>query len=437
MREKDEQKYCKSISSENGYKVFYSINNVQPVRCSYIGEEPHFYLDIETSDGEEDSLFFAIEELESQINALKDNISQNTDIDLDSGKSVKTFEQFSENIKTVCCGEKKTISGNAIDLLRQVIEKSRFARELISFVDACGFEITPAFHTDTSYTDYRQKKVEINTGRAIDEQILLLAKELRRVWLYCNGGSRNPLALDSDKSVLVNRVQYADLCVAMIRIAWELSLEGYRGAWEWLETSSLGNMAFAFSREANLDFRTLNNGRAASVAFETWFLSEHCYYYDRALIQQMLVGANEFTAQTDVQAEISAIDQITATGKMPYGKNYLAEYAQLILSDPVFTEVRDRSNANFLWFIKFEKSFKESEHSLQSIENCHTDKFYPQHKILSDKSETYEKRGTVTFLFENEEFNFSREEPDRKNKTGKPAKVIRFPGEGRQESEMF
>jgi hypothetical protein len=57
-----------------------------------------------------------------------------------------------------------------------------------------------------------------------------------------------------------------------------------------------------------------------------------------------------------------------ALGEQPFGKNYLAPYAQMIIEDPVFTEVRDRSNANFLWFIKFERSFRETEQALQSEE---------------------------------------------------------------------
>ncbi|HEY8963342.1 MAG TPA: hypothetical protein VIN59_02640, partial [Alphaproteobacteria bacterium] len=43
------------------------------------------------------------------------------------------------------------------------------------------------------------------------------------------------------------------------------------------------------------------------------------------------------------------------------GKNYLTGLIEIILADPLFTEVRDRSNANFLWFIKFERSFRASE----------------------------------------------------------------------------
>ncbi len=57
---------------------------------------------------------------------------------------------------------------------------------------------------------------------------------------------------------------------------------------------------------------------------------------------------------------------IAALGEMPYGKNYLSAHVETIMGDPIFTDVRDRSNANFLWFIKFEKSFRETEQELQN-----------------------------------------------------------------------
>jgi hypothetical protein len=50
---------------------------------------------------------------------------------------------------------------------------------------------------------------------------------------------------------------------------------------------------------------------------------------------------------------------------MPSGKNYLSKLVSQITEDPLYAEVRDRSNANFLWFIKFERSFRDSEQNLQ------------------------------------------------------------------------
>jgi len=55
-----------------------------------------------------------------------------------------------------------------------------------------------------------------------------------------------------------------------------------------------------------------------------------------------------------------------ALGEQPYGKNYLARFTDLIINDPLFTDVRDRSNANFLWFVKFEHAYNEAEQDLQN-----------------------------------------------------------------------
>jgi hypothetical protein len=53
-------------------------------------------------------------------------------------------------------------------------------------------------------------------------------------------------------------------------------------------------------------------------------------------------------------------------GKMPFGANYLEKNVTQIIADPIFTDVRDRSNANFLWFIKFERSFTEAERDVSA-----------------------------------------------------------------------
>jgi hypothetical protein len=78
--------------------------------------------------------------------------------------------------------------------------------------------------------------------------------------------------------------------------------------------------------------------------------------------------ANQESGVFDTEQEAASITPsfIAALGEMPFGKNYLAQHALTIMEDPIFTEVRDRSNANFLWFIKFERTFRETEQELQS-----------------------------------------------------------------------
>jgi hypothetical protein len=127
----------------------------------------------------------------------------------------------------------------------------------------------------------------------------------------------------------------------------------------------MSDLARAFAREAYLDFRTINNGVAAAAVFESWFLSERCRVEDRKLIQQMLADYRGYVFDSESSSRKVSADLIIALGSQPFGKNYLAPYVGTITSDVLFTEVRDRSNANFLWFIKFEKSFRETEQELQ------------------------------------------------------------------------
>ncbi|HRQ61581.1 MAG TPA: hypothetical protein PLO23_08755, partial [Alphaproteobacteria bacterium] len=123
-----------------------------------------------------------------------------------------------------------------------------------------------------------------------------------------------------------------------------------------------------FAREAFLDFRTINNGVACAAVFESWFLSERCQIQDKRLIQQMLADHQGYVFDLDKVSKGLTPEIIAALGSLPFGKNYLAVHAGTILSDPIFTDVRDRSNANFLWFIKFERSFRETEQVLQTSE---------------------------------------------------------------------
>jgi hypothetical protein len=76
----------------------------------------------------------------------------------------------------------------------------------------------------------------------------------------------------------------------------------------------------------------------------------------------MLADYQGYVFADNLEASRSVtIDLMSRLGQMPFGSNYLGNFIAQIMNDPVFTDVRDRSNTNFLWFIKFERSFKDSE----------------------------------------------------------------------------
>ena len=105
-----------------------------------------------------------------------------------------------------------------------------------------------------------------------------------------------------------------------------------------------------------------------ALFFETWFLSDRCRVEDRRLIQAMLADHQGTVFDADAPMQAVSRELIAALGSVPFGKNYLAAHASTIISDAVFTEVRDRSNANFLWFIKFERSFRETARDVPGTE---------------------------------------------------------------------
>jgi hypothetical protein len=219
---------------------------------------------------------------------------------------------------------------------------------------------------ETAFYDRSTGNIHLNPNRPKCEMALLAARELRRLWQHRSGALIDPLTFHPDQAILINRAQIADLTASMVRIAWELQLAGEKDMWARIENSAMEDLARAFAREAFLDFRTVNNGAANCAVFEAWFLSERCGHEDRRLIQQMLADYQGYVFEADSASISLAGELIAVLGGMPHGKNYLAPYVQTIVSDALFTEVRDRSNANFLWFIKFERSFRETEQELQS-----------------------------------------------------------------------
>ena len=59
-----------------------------------------------------------------------------------------------------------------------------------------------------------------------------------------------------------------------------------------------------------------------------------------------------------------SMDLFKRLGELPHGKNYLSMKATRTPMDTCYATVEDRSNANFLWFIKFERSFQEKEQQM-------------------------------------------------------------------------
>ncbi|MAQ71689.1 MAG: hypothetical protein CL565_05800 [Alphaproteobacteria bacterium] len=381
------------ISPNPGCKVSYTLNNYQPVRCSFIGDEPLFFLDTEDTTEEAglfdasfmDDLSFEIDAMEHKLNAY-DKVSQQFRV-----TDTHVADLFSSSCDEIF-GENESASPDIASFLKRCAQ-SRYLKTLLDFAAKNGVAIEWSSLADTADYDRNANKVLVNPNLEEALQILSVARELRRVWQHKNGVLIDPTAFYPDQGILINRIQEADLAVSMVRTAWEMQLSGDKDTWICVENSSLSDLGRAFAREACNDFRSINNGQAALGVIEAWFLSERCRRMDRKYIQRMLAGpTGKSFDQSESISRQAATNLIYALGETPYGKNYLASHVQYILDDPIFCEIRDRANANFLWFIKFENSYSEAEQSLQKKEavtqGSQNDKTASGEKSYTQKNET-------------------------------------------------
>lgn len=345
----------------------YTLNNTQPVRCTWISDEPLFFADYDAAYDDEDAILAddpVFQALEKDIADLKGKTSVYEKISQEFLKEIIPAEDKFDtdaDFITSCIAHK----GQSLDDLLDMLGQSRLAAQYLGFAKVHGIQLAESRQVADACYDRDAKTIFIRSDLEPTAQIMLAARELRRMWQHKNGAGLHPLTFHPDHAVLINRAQNADLLISMIRVAWELQLAGHKDAWAFVENSQLHDLGRAFAREACVDFRSLNSGKAAAACLESWFLSERCRRCDRHLIQQMLADYQGYVFSDNVEASRAvAANLLTALGKMPFGQNYLFASLNQIMNDPIFTDVRDRSNANFLWFIKFERSFTEAENEM-------------------------------------------------------------------------
>ncbi len=345
-------------------RMAYSFNGTQPVLCTLLCDQPLYYMEEEIFEEEEAGLFA---EEERMINAALHGDMGGAQKKISVYDSIaKKFEAapdarlqaFAENAQSFGSRTLSVALSDVIDMLT----KSRFGQSLIDHAYAHGVQIAMSDQVRDAAFDAAANIILFNPAQAEGDAVLTLASALRAAAQVTAGAGHHPLSYHPDEAILVNRAQAADVAVAQVRLAWELQLAEIQAPWARLEQSQGCDLARSFAREALCDFRALNSGKAAQAAFESWFLSDRCKVEDRGLIQAMLADQDARHYETPTQALGPAF--FAALGEQTLGNNYLGSMAGTLLSDPLFSDVRDRANANFLWFVKFERSFKETEEEL-------------------------------------------------------------------------
>jgi hypothetical protein len=381
--------YGKNADAHRVCKVAYTLNNEQPVLCTLIGDQPLFYMEYEDDllDEEDDDFFtLSSDPLNRELHALKQEIDFLERQTHQHAYTMQRYEEFSENTILETCALSESLQDTKIAQLRKIISKSRTGAAYLARADEHSIKIMISDETEIAFYDRRSGRIILNANGSLEDQVLVLARELRRHWQHREGVLINPLTFLPEHAILVNRAQSADLIVSVIRVAWELQLAGEHQFWARIENSPFADLGRAYAREAFMDFRTINNGVANAAVLEAWFLSERCRHYDKKIIQAMLADYKGYVFENTEASRSVTAELLAGLGSMPFGKNYLAVHANTIMTDPIFTDVRDRSNANFLWFIKFERSFKETEQELQKGGDLSTHDI--RHGVFSPKSQS-------------------------------------------------
>lgn len=381
--------------------VAYTLNQEQPVICTHIGDQPLFYID-EPDIPEEDSALFDPAELGFLADEIKTLKEEMMEMDFSRiyvpEKTMNSYKEFSENLESISKKEEFLLSKaqqkERLEEVIRILGESRLAASYLNTAQKYDVNIEMCEQVEKAFYDRRSGTITLYPHMDIEDQILLVSRELRRHWQHRQGVLINPLMFQPEHAIIVNRAQEADLVVSVIRTAWELQLANIRNVWERVENSPMADLARAYAREAFMDFRTINNGSASAAVFEAWFLSERCRKQDKEIIQTMLADYNGYVFENSASSEQVTAELIAGLGEMPFGKNYLAIHAHVIMDDPIFMEVRERSSANFLWFIKFERSYKETEQVLQSESDLSTHDI--RHDLLEAKSQDQQNDNTHT-----------------------------------------
>lgn len=269
--------------------------------------------------------------------------------------------------RTVCGKAETPADVVSIDELRSILMESRTAETLLTGDVAANLHIVYDAQIPASQfyppSDVRGATITLNPFRPKGDLLNLLSRELRRNWQHFHGALLNPMDFEPDEAILVNRAQQADVLMISIKVGWELKLGGITEAWDFLVGSPMADVSRTFEIKAQTDFRSLNNGEASRAAYDKFFEDSRTKIHDKRIIHQMLLDEIGYMKSQKQRNHVS-MDMFKRLGELPHGKNYLSMKTSRTPLDACYASVEDRSNANFLWFIKFERSFQEKEQQM-------------------------------------------------------------------------
>lgn len=336
----------------------YTYKDTHPIWCSLIGDMPLFYRSSPSSEWDEGEYETDDDEKDPVLLQLERDIA-----DL-RAKSSRAKERLPERVHSWDLVKQNSFDGSVLwqpqDLL-DLLGSVGIGRQLIRDIDQVitGPAITAEFIDGT---------LIVNNHRDLYQVAFATIRALR---VTRNKPSNHQI----DHAIFYYRLIEADSLCWMFRWAWEKLLTGNTYPME-MYRAAYPDLALAGTREAMDDFRSLRDGRCSKEVAEVWFLNEYCRAIDTRTIQRVLADYSK--ASFDEELTISGALAIT---ELKGEVNYLSKTIRLMMVDPTFTEVRRRQDANFVWFLKFEKSFAKDETPPEHT-NCRTSQEHL--RVISD-----------------------------------------------------
>lgn len=335
--------------------------------CNIVGDQPLFYID---DSADEDFMFE--EDMIDHVGGLLPNDEKflaQMRAKLESydktAKALSTFENILPEHQFDAVFKTKSEKSLSLKSILDFGQQSAIFKSYLDFTAKQGVDIQLSDGIQTSIYNRKDKIILLNPNLNLVGATTSLVQSMRMVWNHKQGILINPLSFQPDEAILINRLFAADLDVTKTSYLWDLKLAGHDEAWMMAMNGADYDLCSAYAMEAMTDFRSIKGGLAARATFEKWFLTSRCKSHDREIIQTMMGGHTDMDIDNVDASRVIAMDVIVGLGKRPEAQNYLSAIIMPIMNDAIYGEVRDRSNANFLWFVTFERRMREMEQELQ------------------------------------------------------------------------
>lgn len=371
----------------------------QRAMCNMISDQPLFYIE---DSAEED---FTLEEL-----LMVDGLSARDEKMLDDMRTkMKAYDKSAEllsNMKITQLDDhfnaflNNTVEKITLNDVLSFAKNSGTFKSYYDFITKAGITLSLDDTIETSFYDTKLKSILVNPNLSVENATITILKSMRLVWLQKQGALINPLAFQPEQAILINRMIAADNDIISIAMMWDMKLAGFENMWNNAMAGSNYDLCSAYAMESMTDFRSIKSGLALRATFEKWFISGRCKSQDREIIQTMMGKHTDIQINHEDTSRTVALDVISAMGRRPQGDNYLSSIAVQIMNDGLFNDVRDRSNANFLWFITFERRMSEMEQELQRDDTQEKENVIsmPNHTTKSSTPVGEDHKASVFFL---------------------------------------